>query len=242
MDSIAPNPARVLMPRARLVSALILAFGIAAIQSLAALPLVMLIAVCVTLASGQAYLVLRRLRGPALLALGVFVVLSLGSGQGVLAQLGPVALRLDGVQAGALIALRLLSIVALTLALLAPLSPFQLVGALRGLGVPALMADLALLTLRYLDEVSSELRRAHLARRLRAGRMGWRALPDHAALLATSLIRAQARAERLWAAMRLRGYDTGLAMPVAPLRALDWLAMSAALAAALAVIWLDRAL
>lgn len=242
MDSIAPNPARALTPRARLVIALILAFGIAAIQTLAALPLVVLIAVSVTLASGQAYLVLQRLRGPALLALGVLVVLSLSSGQSVLAQLGPVALRLDGVQAGALIALRLLSIVALTLALLTPLSAFQLAGALRGLGVPVLMADLALLTMRYLDEVSAELRRAHLARRLRGGRAGWRALPEHAALLATSLIRAQSRAERLWAAMRLRGYGTGLAMPVAPLRAPDWLAMGAATGAALAVLWLDRAL
>ena len=242
MDSATVLSARQISPRARLVSALTLAFGIAAIHSLAALPLVVGIALAVTLASGQVALVLRRLRGPALLALGVFVLLSLGSGQVILAQLGPVALRSDGMQAGALIALRLVSIVALTLALLAPLSAFQLVGALRGLGVPALMADLALLTLRYLDEVSTELRRAHLARRLRAGRMGWRALPDYAALLATSLIRAQARAERLWAAMRLRGYDTGLAMPVAPFRALDWLAMSAALAAALAVVWLDRVL
>ncbi len=242
MPSASARHLRALTPRTLLVMALILAFGVATINSLSALPVVVLMAVTAVLVSGQAYLVLRRLRGAALLALAVLLALSLVSGQTVLAQFGPVAFRLEGFQVGALIAVRLVSIVALTLALLTPLSPFQLVGALRGLGVPALMADLALLTLRYLDEVGTELRRAHLARRLRAGRMGWRALPDYAGLLATSLIRAQARAERLWAAMRLRGYDTGLAMPVAPLRALDWLAMSAALAAALAVVWLDRVL
>lgn len=229
-------------PRARLVVALALAFGIAAVKGLAVLPLVMALAGGVALMLGQGRLVLRRLRGPAILALGLVLVLPLISGESVLAQLGPFALRLEGAQAAALMAVRLLSIVALTLALLAPLSPFQLVGALRGLGVPALMADLAFLTLRYVDEVTAELRRAHLARKLRGGRSGWRALPDHAAVLAAGLIRAQARAERLWAAMRLRGYGTGLALPVAPLQARDWAAMTGAMIVALGVIWLDRTL
>lgn len=232
-----------LCPRARLVIALVLAFGIAALKGLAVLALVVLLAAGVALASGQTWLVLRRLRGVALLALGFMLVLPLIVGESVLAQIGPLAVRQEGVEAGLLIAVRLLSIVTLTLALLAPLSPFQLVGALRGLGVPALMADLAFLTLRYLDEVAAELRRAQLARRLRGGRgAGWRSLPDHAGTLATGLIRAQARSERVWAAMRLRGYNTGLAMPVAPLRVLDWVGIGAALVAALGIIWLDRVL
>ena len=229
-------------PRARLVAAFVLAFGFAAVQTLGTLPALGAIAAVALLAAGLSWRELARLRGAVVLACGFVVVLPMIAGETVFARIGPLPLYWEGAQAGALIAARLLAIVALTLALLAPVPVLQLVAAMRALGVPALMADLALLTLRYLDEVSTELRRAHLARRLRAGRMGWRALPDYAALLATSLIRAQARAERLWAAMRLRGYDTGLAMPVAPLRALDWLAMSAALTAALAVLWLDRAL
>ncbi|MGY6704454.1 energy-coupling factor transporter transmembrane component T family protein [Roseinatronobacter sp.] len=229
-----------LSPRARLVIALVLAFGIAAIKGLAVLALAVCLAAGVALASGQARLVLRRLRGVAVLASGLLLALSLIVGESVLARVGPLALRQEGLEAGVLIAVRLLSIVALTLALLAPLSPFQLVGALRGLRAPALMADLALLTLRYLDEVSGELRRAHLARRLRGGRTGWRTLREHAGVLATGLIRAQARSERVWAAMRLRGYNSGLAMPVAPLRAMDWVCMGGALLAALGIIWLDR--
>lgn len=228
--------------RTRLVVVLALGFGIAAVQGLAVLPFVIALAVAVVLASGQARLVLRRMRGPAALALGLGLVLPLIAGETLLAQLGPIALRLEGVQAAALIAGRLLAIVAITLALLAPLTPFQLVAGLRGLRLPALMTDLALLTLRYLDEVSADLRRAHLARQLRGGRRGWRALPDHARLLATSLIRAQARSERLWAAMRLRGYSTGLALPVAPLQARDRAAITGAAILACGVIWLDRAL
>ena len=229
-------------PTARLVIALVLAFGIASVQGLAVLPYVFVLAIGMVLASGQWRMVLRRMRGPALLALGLCVVLPLGSGTTVLAELGPFRLRLEGLEAAALIAGRLLSIVAVTLALLAALPPFQLVAGLRSLRLPALLADLALLTLRYLDEVTAELRRAHLARQIRGGYRGWRALPDHATLLATGLIRAQARSERVWAAMRLRGYGAGLAMPLARLRARDWIGMSVALIAALGVIWLDRVL
>lgn len=229
-------------PRARLVVVLFLAFGIASVQGLAVLPWVMGLALGVVLVCGHWRLVLRRMRGPALLALGLVLVLPLISGETVLARLGPLALRLEGVQAAALIAGRLLSIVALTLALLAPLSPLHLVAGLRGLRLPALMTDLALLTLRYLDEVRSDLRRAHLARQLRGGRRGWQALPDHARLLATSLIRAQARSERVWAAMRLRGYGTGLALTIAPLRARDRAAITGAAILACGVIWLDRGL
>lgn len=228
-----------LSPRARLMIALLLAFGIASVKGPATLPVVALLACGVVLALGRADGVLRRLRGPALLSLSLMVVLPLTLGHTVLAEIGPVAVRREGVQVGALMAVRLVSIVAVTLALLASLSPFQLVAALRGLGVPALMADIALLTLRYLDEVSAELRRTRLARRLRGGRDGWRALPDHAALLANTLIRAQARADRLWAAMRLRGYGTGLAAPVAPLQARDGVAVAAAVLAALGLLWLD---
>lgn len=243
-----------LTPRARLLIALALAFAIAAVRELAMLPVLTLLAGGLALTCGQTRLILRRIRGAALLALGLVLILPLISGQTVLAQLGPLAFRLEGLHAGGLMAMRLLSVVTITLALLAPLSPFQLVGALRGLGVPVLMADLALLTLRYLDEVSAGLRRARLARQLRGGRpdwrsdwrsgwrSGWRALPDHAAIFATGLIRAQVRSDRLWAAMRLRGYGTGLAIPVAPLHARDRGAMTAAMVAALCIVWLDRTL
>ncbi|MFN7001913.1 MAG: energy-coupling factor transporter transmembrane component T family protein [Roseinatronobacter sp.] len=229
-------------PRARLILALVLAFGFATVQGLAVLPLVMALAMGVVLAFGAGRVVLRRMRAPLVLVLVLTVVLPLISGPTVLAQIGPVALRLEGLQAAALIAGRLLSIVAVTLALLATLSPFDLVAGLRGLRVPALLTDLALLTLRYLDEVTAELRRAAIARSLRGGKRGWRALPDHALGLATSLIRAQARSERLWAAMRLRGYGMAPEPDAPPLQSFERLAIGGAVIMALGVIWLDRIL
>ncbi len=229
-------------PRARLILALVLAFGFASVQGLAVLPLVMALALGVVLAFGAGRVVLRRMRAPLVLVLGIVLVLPVISGPTVLAQIGPLALRLEGLQAAALIAGRLLSIVAVTLALLATLSPFDLVAGLRALRVPALMTDLALLTLRYLEEVTAELRRGAIARRLRGGKRGWQALPDHALGLASSLIRAQARSERLWAAMRLRGYGMAPGPDAASLQRFERVAITGAVIVALGVIWLDRVL
>ncbi|PZX45672.1 cobalt/nickel transport system permease protein [Roseinatronobacter thiooxidans] len=226
--------------RARLVAAFVLAFGFAAVQTLDTLLALGAIAAVAVLAAGLSWRELARLRGAVVLACGFMVVLPMIAGETVFARIGPLTLYLEGAQAGALIAARLLAIVALTLALLSPVPVLQLVAAMRALGVPALMADLALLTLRYMDEVAAQLARARLARRLRGGRSGWRALPEHALLLATSLIRAQARSEQLWAAMRLRGYSSGLAAPAPPLLARDWGFMAGALVLALFVLWLDR--
>lgn len=231
-----------LSARARLVVAFVLAFGFASVQSLVMVPVLVAIGAAGLLASGMIRHNLARLRGAALLAAGFLLILPLISGQTELASLGPVTLYLEGAQAGALIAGRLLAIVALTLALLSPVSPFDLVAGMRALGVPSLMADLAFLTLRYMQEIAGQLSRGQLARRLRGGKTGWRAVPDHAFLVASSLIRAQLRSEQLWAAMRLRGYNAGLNAPVAPLGPLDWACISGASVLAVALFWVDRSL
>jgi cobalt/nickel transport system permease protein len=231
-------PERSVSARSRLFAAFALAFGIASVQSLALLPVVAGLAMAGVILSGQARRVMRSLRAPAMLAFGILLVLPLlGTGTPLL-QLGPAIWHHDGAIAAVLIVTRLLGIVTLTLALLGPVSPFALVGAMRSLGIPALMADLALLTLRYLDDMRGEIARAMLARRLRGGRGGWGALPDHARVLAACLIRAQMRAERVWAAMRLRGYSTGLATPAPTLHMGDVTLMTSAGIAALALVML----
>jgi len=228
--------------RARLIVAFVLAFGFASVQSLFVLPVLAAIGATALLVSGMMRHNLARLRGALLLAAAFLLVLPLISGQTELARFGPLTLYLEGAQAGALIAVRLLAIVALTLALLSPVSPFDLVAGMRALGVPSLMADLAFLTLRYMQEIAGQLSRGQLARRLRGGKTGWRALPDHADVLASSLIRAQLRSEQLWAAMRLRGYSAGLNAPTAPLGPRDWASIAGAVVLALAIFWLDRSI
>jgi cobalt/nickel transport system permease protein len=228
--------------RARLLIALALGFGFAAVREVALLPLLALVAGGVVALSGAGRALLPRLKGPALLALGFAVLLPFLAGQTVLWQAGPLAIRAEGLAAGALIGGRLLAIVAVTLALFHGRSALDIAGGLAGLGLPRLMSDLALLTLRYLDELRGELARATLARRLRGGGRGWRALGEHGMILAAALLRAQARSERIWAAMRLRGHAAALAAPQPRLARQDLRAVAVALGAALAIAALDRSL
>lgn len=223
-------------PRARILASLVLAFAVSAVDSVAMLP------VLASLAGAALWLgraPWRRFRAPVALALAFVLGLGLSLGDSTVLRLGPVPLYAEGLQAGAMIAVRMLTIVALVWALLGRLSPLQLAQGLHGLYLPALMTDMTMLTLRYLTEVRAELARAELARRLRAGPIGWRALPDRGLILAASLIRAQDRAERLWAAMRLRGH--GASQPVAPIGMGELAALALTVACAAALIWLDRA-
>ncbi len=235
-------PTASLSARARLVMAFILAFGIAALQNLVALPIAVALAIGALVCAPERRAVLYRLRPAALLALMFLIVLPFITSGETLVQSGPLRITKEGAHASMLIAGRMMVIVTLVMVLLAPVSAFRLVGALRALGLPALIADLAMLTLRYLDEVTAELQRARVARALRGGATGLRGLPDHALLLATSLIRAQIRAERLWAAMRLRGYGMRHGTLPTPLAMRDWTAIAGTGAVALALVALDRSL
>lgn len=221
--------------------ALILAFGFAAVEQIRSLPTVFAVALLLTLAAGQPMRVLRGLRGPLVLAAVCLLIFPLIAGSTVLWQAGPLRLRAEGLETGLLVAGRLLAIVSVTLALLATLPADRLATALRGIGVPALMADLLLLTLRYLDEVRGELLRARLARHLRGGGAGWRDLPGHGTLLAIALIRSQRRAEHIWAAMRLRGHGARPNAPQPPLgaRHLAGIGLAAGLAGLMLLV--DRA-
>jgi cobalt/nickel transport system permease protein len=224
-------------PRVRILSGLALAFAVAATESPKLLPVLLLIAI---LALWHARAPWQRIRAPLGLALAFMLGLGLASGETVLLHLGPLVLYSDGLLHGAMIAARMLAIIALVFALLGRLSPQALAAGLRGLRLPALMADMTMLTLRYLDEARAELSRAELARRLRAGPGGWRAMPDRAMILAASLIRAQDRAERIWAAMRLRGHGATVKAS-APSRAeIAFVALAVALGTVL--VMLDRTL
>lgn len=226
-----------IQPKTRLLVAVILAFGAAMVRDLTLLPALAALVLCVIFLAQPPTGFARRLRAPFLLAVGIMALLPpFGTGP-TLFQIGPFFYPVETTQAALLIAARLLAIVTMVLALLSGLSDFQLVTALRGLRVPALICDLALLTLRYQHDLRAELARARLARRLRGGANGWRALTDFGALLAVLLIRALQRSERVWAAMRVRGYHRTMTHPPALLAVPDYAATGLALIISAALIW-----
>lgn len=201
--------------RIRLGVALALGFGLAAVEDWRLTPAMLGVAAVVVGLSGIALTDLaRRLRAPCGLALAILAVLPLTAGETPLLRLGPLTLWAEGLAAAGLVTARFLSIVAVAVAMLGPLPTLVLVRALRAVGVPALMADLALLLLRYLDEVRGEFAQMRRAMALRGRPLGWRRLADIGWLLTALLLRAHARAERQWQAMRARGHGADrAAMP-----------------------------
>jgi cobalt/nickel transport system permease protein len=94
---------------------------------------------------------------------------------------------------------------------------------MRSLGLPAILADMLLLSYRYLFEIAGNLAQMQRSMRLRGFQSrghrwlvpNWQDLNRLASLAGTLFIRSYEQAERIYQAMRLRGYGTQT-RPIAP--------------------------
>jgi cobalt/nickel transport system permease protein len=201
-------------PRLRILALVGLAFVFSSLESRPALILMALMtAALVWLARLPWRVLLARLRLPGLVVAGIVLLLPLTSGQDVLARLGPLSIRAEGLAAATAIAARFLAIMTLVAVFLANLPLARIVAALRGLGLPDLLVDLALLTLRHISDLRHDLARMQVAMRLRGATTTghrWRATGW---IMASLLLRSHARSERIYQAMILRGHGAGDAAP-----------------------------
>ncbi|MEO0757383.1 MAG: cobalt ECF transporter T component CbiQ [Cyanobacteria bacterium J06648_16] len=195
-------------PRTKLLGLGLLVLSYATIQSVELVPVMLGVTAGLYTLSGLPLSFLRsRLRYPSLFLLGVVVTLPWLSGATILWQWGPLALRQEGLLMMVLVASRFCSIITLGIVLLGSTPFLQLVGALRGLGLPDLLADMALLAYRYLFDIADQLSRLKQAMRLRGFSFHQtRAWQPFAAVTGTLLIRSYEQSERVYKAMRLRGY------------------------------------
>lgn len=157
-----------------------------------------------------------RIRYPGLFLLGVVALLPFLSGSTVIWSWGIISLRQEGLTAVWLIANRFISIITVGLVLFGTTPFLTTVRAMRSLGLPAILADMLLLTYRYLFEIAGSLTQMQRSMRLR----GFHAhshgcfpqlprgadLNRLASLAGTLLVRSYEQAERIYKAMRLRGY------------------------------------
>jgi cobalt/nickel transport system permease protein len=114
-----------------------------------------------------------------------------------------------GLGVALILSLKALAVVALMLVLLATSPLDATLKAAHSLWIPGLLVHLALLTYRYLDVLSAELRRLRVAiqvrgYRSRGARRRYRTI-GHVA--GTLLVRGIERADRVGQAMRCRGFD-----------------------------------
>ena len=203
----------------RIVAVLVLAFTFSALHGAAALTLMGLLTVALVAVSGtRPAALLRALRLPGLVVAGLVVLLPLTSGDTILTSLGPLHLRAEGLAAATVIALRFLCIFALVATFLGALPVAQLIAGLRGLHLPALLVDMALLSLRHIADLRHDLTRMQTAMRLRGGYPRWRdRISGTGWILASLLLRSHARSERIYHAMILRGHGAPeAALPALP--------------------------
>lgn len=138
---------------------------------------------------------------------------------------GPLALHPYGVEVGAAITLRLWAIGMLAAVLIHTTRWPELLAALRNLGLPASLVWIVALARQYAHVLIQEYRRLRLALRTRGFRIrrtghSYRTLGYACGAL---VVQSAERAERVWAAMRCRGFqgDFNLLIPRASCRFWD---------------------
>lgn len=155
--------------------------------------------------------VVGRLRYPGLLILVVVLVLPLVPGGTVLARVGPLSLYWEGLLDSSLIAGRFAAVVVIALVVFATAPVHTTIAAMRALRLPDLLAELTLLSYRYLYGLGDDLNRMRAATRLRGfrpRRPDRRTLTTVGSLTGSLLVRGHDQSTRVHRAMLLRGHGS----------------------------------
>ncbi len=196
--------------RFKLVALMALIFAFSFVQDLRLLPILLVITTVIFLLSRLPFEFLRtRLKYPGVFLLAVAIVLPLFSGSTVLFSIGPVAIHEEGLVDLLIIVVRFVCILTLGIVLFGSAPFLTSIKAMRALRLSPILADIMLLTYRYIFEVGHELKTMETAMRLRhfqGNRLSARGISTLAALSGTLLVRSYERSERIYKAMVLRGY------------------------------------
>lgn len=196
--------------RTKLIGLIVLIFAFSAVREWWLLPFMILIAGGLfALAQLPFHYLALRLKLPGYFIAFLVILLPFISGTTELVRLGPVALRAEGLLNAVVIAVRFICIITVTLVLFGTAPFLTTVKALRSLGLPPILADMILLTYRYLFEMADMLSAMRVAIRLRGfdgSRFSRKNLHTLAALIGSLLVRSYEQAEHVYKAMILRGY------------------------------------
>ncbi|MEB3213110.1 MAG: cobalt ECF transporter T component CbiQ [Leptolyngbyaceae bacterium] len=209
-------------PRQKLVALVALIFAFATVEDLALIPVMMGVTfVLYGMSNLPLSFLHHRLRYPGFFLLGIVLLLPWLSGETVIWQWNELTLREEGLLAVVLIASRFLCILTVGLVLLGTMPFLTTIKAMRSLGLPPLLADMTLLTYRYLYDVTSNLVTMKRAMRLRgfghtppsqSGQRSLAFIPKRrdlhllASLSGSLFIRSYEQSEHIYKSMRLRGY------------------------------------
>ncbi|MFK7804113.1 MAG: cobalt ECF transporter T component CbiQ [Anaerolineae bacterium] len=203
--------------RYKIAGLFILAFAFAYVKDMRLLPFMLLITAGLYAASKLPLpFLFTRLKIPGFILLGIVISLPFLAGTTEIFSIGPVSIQLEGVLSAVLIAVRFVCIITLSLLIFATDSIINTIKGLTGLKLPPIMADMLLLTYRYLFEMGHSLRTTQTAVRLRGfqnDRLSRGKLETLAALLGNLIVRSYEQSERVYHAMILRGYGATVVTP-----------------------------
>ena len=196
--------------RCKLIGFLVLIFAFSYVRDLFILLVMVAVTAAIYIISRlPVSFMLRRWRYPSFFLLIMVIILPFVSGETVIMSLGPFDLRQEGLFSVLLIVIRFLSILTIGLVLFGTAPFLNTVKAMRALGLPAIMADMVLLSFRYLHEIGNDLGKMQIAARLRGfhrRRFSLRNLSVPAWLSGSILVRSYERSDTIYNAMILRGY------------------------------------
>ncbi len=177
------------------------------------LPFLLLIALASYLSSGLSFhTLLKTLRIPLFLVLFVACFMALFSGREIMLALGPLTLRKEGVMLALGILVRVASVITIGSVMTGTTPLAGLSTALRRMHIPSMMVDIGILTGRYIMVIGEDYRQMTISRRLRGfqpGKSFMKTLNVIVPTTATLLIRGFGRSERVYCAIRMRGYGHG---------------------------------
>jgi len=160
-------------PRLRLIALILLAFSFSAVRGFYAVILMLLITGCFWALSGLPLDYLKQqLKYPSILVLLLVLFLLFGGGETLLMKMGIFTVTTEGAQAALLVAARFYSILSLAIALFGVAPLMVHLNALRALGIPAIMVDMALLMVRYMGVIKQDMHAMNISMRLRGFRAG----------------------------------------------------------------------
>lgn len=198
--------------RYKIAGLFLLAFSFAFVESFMLLPfMVVVTALLYYLSNLPREFLATRLRIPGFILLGIVISLPffVGDPQTPLFRLGPINVMEEGILRAILIAVRFVCIITVSLLIFGTETIVNTIKGLIGLRLPPLMADMILLTYRYIFEMRFYLRRTQTAVRMRGFQntgVSMGKLNTLASLLGNLIVRSYEQSERVYKAMIIRGY------------------------------------
>lgn len=196
--------------RLKLIGFLVLAFALAYVRDLRMLIAMLALTISIYAVSRLPFTYwLKRMRYPSVFLLVIVLILILLSEGDVVSSFGPFDLHRDGLFSALLIAVRFTSMLTVVLVLFGSAPFMKTIKAMRALYLPSLLADMIMLTFRYLSELGDDLRRMRTAMKMRGfrnKRLSLRGLRMLAWMGGSLLVHSYERSDTVYKAMILRGY------------------------------------